>query len=581
MRKILYGLLGLVGILFISLPFIDWQSFKEPILEKVQQMSGCQIQLKGPMYIKFFPTPQIVLKQAFIEPATSVIGTDSLQLLTAKAKSIVLSWAWLPLLRGKLDIHHLNLEEPIIILKTTSLKGSNSSPSTPSDSNSSSTIPPFALRDFSVQKGEIIIDPDTSQQQQIKDINVKGSITSSKGPANVSGYLDYNDMGLNLNLTLEKPTDISTPLKGSLLIRYQKQEYGPLFFMGHLQKDGLEIGLNTKGLKIPNFPKPISLKGDITYRQNLLKTHINLEDGTNQLLVLSNTNIDKGTTDLALTSKKLTYLNYYIENLNADVKIKGKDILFNKIEADIYEGKLKAKGHLYPNQKLDFQGHLSRINLVKIEALQDSPVKKGRLEAVTNLSLNLEELGKFLETLEGTLQANVTEGGVETLDVKALTTQFKKVNDLSSLVKGIELTKKRNTLDIHTLNADFQIYKGQAKTDNIKILAGSVDILGKGVIDLVKKGLNLKLSVKIKALGNLTIPFKVVGPWEKPDYGVNQESLGVLMTQSYGDQVVDKIMSQVRKQVNKAADQVGQKQGSSQNLNPAQIAKNLVGNLLR
>jgi AsmA protein len=282
-----------------------------------------------------------------------------------------------------------------------------------------------------------------------------------------------------------------------------------------------------------------------------------------------------------VTSKKITYLDYYLENLNADLKIKGKDVVLNKIEADIYEGKLKAKGHLYPNQKLDFQGQLSRINLVKIEALKDSPIKKGRLEATTNLNLNLKEPSKALETLEGTLHFNITEGGIETLDIEALTTQFKKINDLSSLAKGIELTKKRNVLNIHTLTADLQIHKGQAKTDNAKILADPVDILGQGVIDLVKKLVNLKLNVKIKALGNLTIPFMVTGPWANPDYGINQEQLGALVTKNFGEQVVGKIMDQVQQQTKKAVDQGASGEDSSQNLNPAQVAKNIIGGLLR
>ena len=550
MRKILYGFLILIIVSFISLPFINWQSLKQPILNKVQSLTGCVIDINGPIHIHLLPSPKIVLNRASVRANGDSLKNDSFQLISAKVKKLRLTWFWTPLLRGKLDINHFDLKQPEIVLKSLpSFKKTVDQASPPSHGTSKASH--FSLHHFSISDGKIIVDAHTPQQMDIHNISVGGFIESLKGPAELGGSLTYNGMNCNFKINVMQPAQ-TIPVKGFMTLNYKGQIFNPLSFEGFLD----------------------------TQDKTLFKTHLTLHHENNTVQVKTVTTLANSQTDVTVFSKKLTYQTYQLLNVNAALSIQDGEVFLNKMDANAYEGKLDLKGHLQANKKFTVKGHLHQLDLTKVPSLKDLPLKKGRLETFAHLQGDLEDTNAWVETLSGTMNINVTEGAVETIDIEALTQQIKKIKDSQSLAEGVEITQKRNALDIKTMKVDFSIDKGIAKTKNLEVFADPVDITGQGTIDIRQTLLNLMLKVHVKALGNLTIPFKVTGPWAKPEYGVDQEQFGVLITKSFAQHTVDSVMAQVRKKAQEALNQKSINQDTVKNFKPEKIAKQVLGGLL-
>ena len=553
MRKLFYGFLIFIAVALVSIPFIDWQNLKQPILNKVQSISGCEIEIKGPIHIQLFPTPKIVLSDALVRPTTQPIGSDSFQLVSVEVEKLRLSWSWVPLLRGKFDIHHFDLKGPVIMLKSVAAPKKKPDVQSSSTSHSPSKTSNFSLHHFAIESGKVVIDAGTPKQMRLDNIDVSGFINSLSGPAELAGAVTYNDINFNFTVNVSESKQ-TIPVSGSVTVVYKGQTYSPLSFSGFVnQKD-----------------------------KQLLKTHLTIGYEGNTLILDTSTDFEKDQTELAITSKKISYKTHQLLNLRAALKMKGSEVWFNKVEGEMFEGKLDISGHLQADKKLALQVHVHQLNLIKVPALHDSLVKRGRLETLAKLNLNLNNPDKLLETLSGTMGVNVTDGAVETIDIDALTQQIKKIKDLQSLAQGLEITKKRRILDIKTLRADFNINKGIATTKNLEIAADPVDISGQGDIDISQSLLNLILKVHVKALGKLVIPFKITGNWNAPTYGVDQEQLGAVITKNLTQTVVNTVVGQVRK---KAEEMLGQGKNTQKNdadkpLKPEKIIKEVLGGLL-
>ncbi|WP_165380389.1 AsmA family protein [Candidatus Finniella inopinata] len=554
MRKIFYGFLIFIALALVSIPFIDWQSLKQPILNQLQSITGYEIDIKGPVKIQFFPIPKIVLNDASLRPTNKKIGTDSLQLVSARAKEIRLGWSWAPLLRGKLDIQHFELDTPVVILKSVKAGPKAQTIQSSSPSKTPSKPSTFSLHRFVTKSGKIVIDADTPKQKRIDNIAASGFIEGINGPAEVTGSLTYNDVKLDLHIFVLKSSE-TIPVQGSVSFGHKGQTYGPLSFDGFIDMQDKKV----------------------------LKNHMTITYEGNTLILDSSTDFEKDQTEIAITSKKIDYQNHHLLNLQALLTIKSDDLVFKKIAGEIFEGKLDISGHFQANKKLTVQGHLHQLNLTKIPKLHDSPVKKGRLEAFTKLSLDLNNFEKWLETLSGTLTMNITGCAIETIDIEALTQQVKKIKDIQSLVQSFETGQQKKILDIKTLRADFNISNGIATTQNMQMTANMVDVKGQGSIDIPQSLLNLALNVYAKDLGKMVIPFRITGNWNAPTYGIDQEQMSSVIAKNLTQKGVDAVMDQVRKKAQGAlAKGKESAQGSSDKaIKPEKIIKEVLSGLLR
>ena len=534
--------MAFIGLSVVGVSLINWQDYKDPILKKIQNLTDCQIDIKGPIHLKFFPTPHLVLNDVFVKPLSKNLGTDSLKLESLYTKSLGLTWRWLPLLKGKLDIYHFKVDEPLI-----SLKSVHANKSLSNSTHAVGSI--LCLRRFLVQKGEVTIDSGTSQGHKIQKINLEGSIESLLGPIELKGSLTYDDISFSNIIFSLKENPQSSSIAGAFTVTYGTSAKGTFDFEGSFKKDeGILLTVQSKNLFIEALPQSLIFKGLFDYSKNALKTQMAFSQADETVSIEGNTNLEKENSIFEVNCKKLTHGGYQINNIYSRITVKGDDVSVEKIEADAYKGKIQAKGHLQLNKKFNIKGHIQDVDLTTIPTIKESSVQSGLLNSDMSLTGNVKDLNQLLKTLNGMVSVKVVKGGVQTLDIESLTQQVKKIRDWKSLSEGLKLTQKRNILNIDLLKGDFDINQGIANTKNLTILSDLVDVEGKGRIDLEKIYLDLTLKVKIKSLGNLKIPFKIQGDWDNLDYGIDGEEFGVLITQDLGQHVMDKVLNQAKKQ---------------------------------
>lgn len=110
--KIAAFLIVLIIIAGIALPFmIPIEKYKEPLLKKIEQVSGAKVSIDGPMSFSLLPQIAIQLEQVSVR-GPMLPKTQPL----AQVKKLDLALAFWPLLRGQVQVGKLILDEPKINL---------------------------------------------------------------------------------------------------------------------------------------------------------------------------------------------------------------------------------------------------------------------------------------------------------------------------------------------------------------------------------------------------------------------------------------------------------------------------------
>ncbi len=570
MKKFFYGFLAVVLIAILSIPFIHWESLKKPVLNQLEQTTGCQIELTGPIQIKLFPTPQIVLQDVSIKPVSQGIGRQNFSLELAKAQKIAASWAWKPLLTGQLKIYSLSFYKPLILLKTSSQKPSTTEALATSGSSST---PSFSLETFSIESGQIHVDADTSRHKSFEHINLKGSIQSLKGPFQLSGQVEYQKSNFKFNLKTGL-VETNLPLRGSLEVLHLNQSYGPLLFDGFWSPQQTSLNIQIKDLFVQPLPDPLHIQGKISCDNSDLSSHLVLKLKEDPINLVSKTDLESLVTTLSLSSPRLTYDFYEVKNFKANLTVKGQDIQFSHMEGRLYEGDLKFKGHFRDSKVLNLQGEIQGLDLTKIPTLKETPLKKGFLNSTFDLTLSLLKPSEYSQTLSGTVTASLAQGIIKTFDMKALVHALKNTKDAKDLFNVLDVSKKKAPLNINSVRGTFYLTKGIAQTQNLELLSDDGTIHGEGYVDLNQKRMDMLFKIKMKDLPKWPeIPLNVKGPFEALDYNLDPKHLANLVTQEVTKHVFDKVVNQVGKGLSS--------QGTDSKVDkPQDLIKGLIGGLL-
>jgi len=210
-RKLRLGLLALGGLLVVLLgagiavvATFDPDAQKPRIIAAVKQATGRNLQLNGPIGLKWSLWPTIVVRDAalsnppgFSRPEMVTLGRAELQL------------ALLPLLSRQVDIQRLVLIDPDIRLETDAQGRPNwvfspekvTEPAQPDASTPSRSQAPLDvhIRDVSIRGG--IIAYGDGQQHQVIALTVRqlsAGTTGADGPSHLSADLTYDSLPVSV-----------------------------------------------------------------------------------------------------------------------------------------------------------------------------------------------------------------------------------------------------------------------------------------------------------------------------------------------------------------------------------------------
>ena len=196
MRKVLYGVLGLVVVLvavaLVAPSFIDWNAYKDEIQSQARAATGRDLVIAGDIDLAILPMP--TLSAADIRVA-NIPGAAAPNLLSLRALEVRV--ALMPLLSGQIEVKRISLVRPVLELEVLADGRVNWGLEVETRGAPSATAAPEAaagqagaikLEDISIENGTVVYrDSAAGRIETIDNLNAQISAESLAGPFRVDG----------------------------------------------------------------------------------------------------------------------------------------------------------------------------------------------------------------------------------------------------------------------------------------------------------------------------------------------------------------------------------------------------------
>lgn len=208
MKKLAYGLLVLVvllaGAVFVLPDLIDWNAYKPRISAEVKKAIGRTLTIDGDLDLDVLPAPRLT---AFNARLSNAPGAASADMATIRALRIRIEIA--PLLRGRLEVAHIEIVQPEIRLERLPDGRANwnlasaAAVSRQGPERGSGSASGFALRvnRLTVTNGTVFY-RDGRAAEKIEGLSAEVAAESLSGPFSISGSMTARGAPLTFDATV-------------------------------------------------------------------------------------------------------------------------------------------------------------------------------------------------------------------------------------------------------------------------------------------------------------------------------------------------------------------------------------------
>lgn len=486
------------------------------------------------------------------------------------------------LIRRRAEINEIKLINPVVNLVVNAQGRGNwetGKTSRTAKDISSPAVPPLYVEGGTVN----FLDERSGETHVFKRLDLALTLPSLEGAIDIKGSGDWQQDRVSFSLFLKSPqllagegTPIDLNVSGSWLnFAFSGQaavsknlqlagtvEGGTRSLRGLMRWAGLKIG-EGKGLGVLQAKGALSLRGQVL---SLSKAQFTLDGmraqgdvavrfaedkpkltarlgldalDLNQYVPAPHGSGDEGEGLEAWSSERLDFsaLNAIdaSANLSAARLIYGRALMSDAIiDATIADGILNAK-----LDKVTVYGGTAGAQVVlngkqKVPTLQASFHGEGLdgysllrnigsftwLDGRCDLAFAFAATGRnqreMIASLRGTAGIALDEGGVKDVDLAEIADAVSKDIHTGWIMDRAAETKFRQ------LRAEFTITDGIAESKELRVEGPDVKLSAKGVVDLLKQELDLKVDADFAAEGvhdaDLAVPVVVKGPWEKPKF---------------------------------------------------------------
>jgi AsmA protein len=219
-----------------------------------------------------------------------------------------------------------------------------------------------------------------------------------------------------------------------------------------------------------------------------------------------------------LTVKAAQVARLNLASLHVTLAAKDNVIRLYPIEAQLDGGRYSGDISLDSRSALptlSMDEHLSGVDMARLLA---NTAQKGRLSGRANVNLKVTARGEavdaMLKTLNGHLDANLTDGALEGIDVGY------EINLAQALINRSPAPAGQSTgkTPFQAFKMSAQITNGIAETHDLTIGSQMLKVAGQGNANLSSKAIDFKLvtSVITAPARNTDIPLKVTGTYTDP-----------------------------------------------------------------
>lgn len=305
-----------------------------------------------------------------------------------------------------------------------------------------------------------------------------------------------------LTIALIKGTLDQTMLSGSINLTNLKKRTGKFNLnLDHLNLDRYQLTSNTKNSSNPSTQRQ-SAPQTIVY-PTILKT-------------LQITGI--------LHAKDLTVSKLHFDHVETQLVTNRGNINLNPIKAELYHGTLHGSLDLNLQPLKPAYQIAANVNKLNMTPLFDDLLNMDTVQGTLSFDTHLNTLGNTVLDLKQNLngQANVTikNAVLKKIDID----HYYKMG--IALLNGEKpnLNGGNHETNIGTLTALFNIDKGIARNDNLKLESHEFEITGNGIINLVNNAIHYR--VKVDDRKHTPIPLQITGTLTSPNIGIDQSAIG-------------------------------------------------------
>ncbi|MBK1670342.1 hypothetical protein CKO28_20165 [Rhodovibrio sodomensis] len=206
MKKLIYALLAVLFVLMAAvllLPsLIDWNAYKDQLARQVEQATGRDIAVDGPVSLSLLPSPAFSAQQVTLANVDG--GRDQPMARIAEMRMQV---ALAPLLQGRVEVERLVLVEPRLLLERTADGRANWRLGGPGDpaTGSGSPLGSGLLGKVSLQSVRVVdgtlrfVDARAGIDRRVTAVDARLSAQSLSGPFEADGSLAVDGVPLEFD----------------------------------------------------------------------------------------------------------------------------------------------------------------------------------------------------------------------------------------------------------------------------------------------------------------------------------------------------------------------------------------------
>jgi AsmA protein len=238
--------------------------------------------------------------------------------------------------------------------------------------------------------------------------------------------------------------------------------------------------------------------------------------------------------DLDVSAGHLVYRDIRTGPGRLSIALKEGAAIIKLEDIELYSGRGRGMLTLAANDDALTTAANLQLDGVAIQPLLTDALRVSWLEGRGAIALTLAGKGlserQIVETLNGTVEFSASDGAFVGLDAGKVvrSVQHARLPDLT--VSPSEKTAYSE------LKGTFVVANGVARNRDLKLTSPQLQVTGEGTLKLAPREIDYTVRPKIIAgepepgavlnIGSLEIPLSIVGPWEKPAFGIRgQEQL--------------------------------------------------------
>jgi uncharacterized protein involved in outer membrane biogenesis len=490
MRRITYGLLGLLGILLgtaLIVPFfLNINDYKPQILAKAKETLGRDVTIDGKISLHLLPMPQLTLKQIGVSNLPGGSPQDLIRI-----QNLTVSIELFPLLRKQLKIRTVSLDQPEIFLE----KLPNGQPNwtfTPassavtalstSDSSSPSNFE-VAVDKVVIQNGRIVYH-EKGKDIEIQEINTTSKLESVQGPYAMAGTFKCFGQNVKIDTKMGHLGDaqdvlLNVQIDESTSTLVGKVSLSPLLFKGNI-KATIDSKIFNKGKSSPAGSRLLRLDGALKAdSQNILISSAKFEIGAAH-----------PTGDISIALKDTIQIQGSLKSLPGNGECTFTLSPFGKALSGSINGSVAQAKNL--------------LNWLEIDAKSVPPELLGPLKVSTNFSIadsiNLNKLDLTIH--DAKLRGDVSWGAQKSIPSLGVNLESPKIENVLKLLglknpKSLGIGKLKGNIEWDKTSLNITHLQGQLGPNFS--FAGDVAVDHGGAKPIIKAVLSLN-SINVSTL---------------------------------------------------------------------------------